>query len=128
MLPPLSAAQFEAATKLTLIHAEDEDGITAESLSHAQAWLGHLDRPRFVYLVYAPDPWAFWTYVVDHRRGALRFSGFAWGYGGEGPRGLFTLLALLGWRTPGLLPEAHIPGIWSLDKKGRCKSLAVEVS
>jgi hypothetical protein len=34
--------------------------------------------------------------LVRGRKGTARFNGFAWGYGGEGPRGLAQLLKLLG--------------------------------
>lgn len=76
----------------------ENSGVTEESLNRAKRHLHKLGKLLEVKgYVYRGRYGATHTGVlVRGEKGTARFSGFAWGYGGEGPRGLYRLLTELG--------------------------------
>lgn len=77
---------------------EEEGGITAVSLNNARKLIAILGKPKRVALRRSEDP-HFPDYLVDVKwpSGAhFTFSGFSWGYGGEGPHGLATFAEMIG--------------------------------
>jgi hypothetical protein len=117
----MNTDDFERKMKLRILRS-DSHGITQESLEWAKKWHS-LVEPTRVYLFYQESPWDFVTYVVDDKGWAIRYSGFSWGYGGEGPRGLMMLLESFGWLAPDctLQPTPHVPGAWSITPNGIIK-------
>lgn len=89
----------------------EEAGITSDSLSNAQELVRAYGRPlrlEFVSQTKGPDWGYFVTAVWDQPASvAHKFSGFAWGYGGTGPRGLDEFLELVG--APGGLDSTTVP-------------------
>jgi|PlaIllAssembly_1097288.scaffolds.fasta_scaffold04221_6 hypothetical protein len=121
--------QFEDLMGFTLVAMEPDWGVTSTSLKNAARWTDELTpHPVAIYLFYTLNPiWQAWTYVVDDTGDTVRYGGFAWGYDGEGPRGLRVLLARFGW-TSREEPPFHVEGIWKLTKEGECKEVEIEVS
>jgi hypothetical protein len=82
---------------------EWEGGITSISLRNAQKLVDGLGKPDSVELTYGKEHdeqyvTAFWNSSVVH---SFRFTGFGWGYGGEGPCGLQKFLnEILGLHIP----------------------------
>lgn len=74
---------------------EPEGGVTRVSLSNAETLIEAYGRPTTLRLYYDPIHWYMVTAVfyggVTHT-----FSGFSWGYSGEGPRGLETFFTACG--------------------------------
>lgn len=79
---------------------EKECGVTEKSLNNALLLLTNLGKPTSVTLVEEPQEWYVDTHweslEYGHQDSNHRFSGFSWGYGGEGPHGLMTFLTALG--------------------------------
>lgn len=118
----MNASDFERDYWIN-VRANDDEGITRTSLERAPEMLNLIKNPKYVYLLYQEDPWDFVTYVVDHSGDAVRFSGFSWGYKGEGPRGLeYLLREYIGWTLPPEQewPPAHMPGLWIVTP-GHCE-------
>ena len=116
----MNALDFEQQHGLKVLKKEDT-GITREALYWAARWCRTF-TPDAVFLLYQEEPWDFVTYLVDSLGYALKFKGFAWGYGGEGPRGLASLFEIIGWRVPSPVEveqiPAHTPGVWSIRPDG----------
>ena len=120
----MTKKEFERKMGLTIIKSDNE-GVTQKSLTSARRWLTMPVRMYTcsVYLFYQGDPWEFLTYVVDGAGIGYRFSGFGWGYLGEGSHGLETLINdILHWRMPLTkdIPEAHTTGAWRITPDGGC--------
>lgn len=123
----MKAEEFERREKLRLM-ADDRDGVTQVSLDNVETFLKLIRPPYRMFLIYQQEEdseqsmgsWEFLTYVIDRDGRAVRFSGFSWGYGGEGPRGLVSLIEKLGWVKPcwSSMPSAHEPGIWVVERYG----------
>ncbi len=78
---------------------ETEGGITEISLQNARTLIARHGLPDEVEIYQAQLPPNSGEHLVEARwRDGTRhtFSGFSWGYRGEGPRGLETFFALLG--------------------------------
>ena len=75
---------------------EQECGVTQISLKNAKKLVQRYGLPAFIHLFYDKKDWTcvqiVWT---DHPAISHIFTGFSWGYGGEGPRGLKKLFDLL---------------------------------
>ena len=70
----------------------EEGGITENSLHNAEVLIKSLGIPNRVILTYVEDPWDYICTAVYGNK-SFMFSGFSWGYLGEGPRGLAKFLA-----------------------------------
>jgi hypothetical protein len=82
---------------------ETEGGITEISLRNARTLLARHGLPDEVELYQAQLPPHIGEHLVEARwQDGTRhtFSGFSWGYLGEGPRGLETFLGMLGCVPP----------------------------
>lgn len=117
----MNAKQAERSLMLLVRNRPLSGGITQASKEH---FLGHRDSlgPIVrVHLVYVTEPsWEYLTYLEDDKGRALVLDGFAWGYPGEGPRGLHWLIVdELGWPRSVFAQIARVPahteGIWSFD-------------
>jgi len=103
---------------LPFLFCEEDHGVTRMSLDavregHPRPALGSVDR---VYLYYQAEPdWHFYTILVNSF-GAYVYTGFAWGYGGEGPRGLEEVLKRFAFEVPENMPQPHVPGLWRIDR------------
>jgi len=117
----MTKEEFERKMRLRII-CEDAEAITQLSLQHAVKW-NRIVQPTRIYLFYQEEPWDFLTYVVDDKGWAIRYSGFSWGYAGEGPHGLMQLIKDFGWAVPNITiePEAHVPGAWIVTPDGKVK-------
>jgi hypothetical protein len=77
-----------------------ECGVTSISLENAYWLLTNLSVPTHIVLVEEPNEWyvdATWIgEKFDEKTLTHRFSGFSWGYGGEGPHGLKVFLDACG--------------------------------
>ena len=115
----MNHTEFERLMKLQVMFS-DSDGITRNSLTNAAVWNKYL-TPTGLYLFYQDDPWDFLVYVVNATGSAIRYSGFAWGYSGEGPRGLQQMIKELGWTVPDetAWPQAHVAGVWFVAPNGK---------
>jgi hypothetical protein len=103
---------------LPLRLVEPDHGITRESLDCFARNRKRIGDISYVYLLYPEGlDWNFWTVLVSPK-GAWAFSGFAWGYGGEGPRGLISILEQIGFEIPKTFPPAHTAGLWRVDIDG----------
>lgn len=112
-----NAKEFEKRMGLR-VKVRDEDGVTRISLVNATLWAPAI-LPCDIYLVYQEDPWEYLTYLVGGDKSAICLSGFAWGYGGEGPDGLVTLIRdILGGIVPEEFPPANTPGVWRIEVNG----------
>lgn len=79
---------------IQLAEMEPEGGITQISLRNANRLVRALGKPDVVKLQHDQEHdeqyvVATWNSPKPH---SFRFSGFSWGYGGEGPHGLLTFL------------------------------------
>lgn len=76
-----------------------EGGITTRSLHNAHVLIEKRGKPERIVLKWDELEWytveAYWTGFPVHA-----FTGFAWGYGGEGPNGLASFFELLGLDIP----------------------------
>lgn len=80
---------------------EGEGGVTDISLHNAHVLLEHLGLPDRVSIYWDPlHSEGPAVRAVWEAPGAMAhtFTGFSWGYGGEGPRGLFRFLESIGAR------------------------------
>ena len=77
-----------------------EEGVTRNSLQNAKELIKRYGTPDVVEIYQIKDEHL--VKATWHARGKLphgtthEFSGFSWGYGGEGPHGLYTFLQMLG--------------------------------
>ena len=91
-----------------ILYSRKTGGLTRKALD---AFKQFTFKNPFVILQYKDQE--FLTYIVDDKRSAVLFDGFAWGYGGEGPNGLLEALKTFGWNFElGDLPPAHQDGVW----------------
>lgn len=78
---------------------QPEGGITVVSLHNAHVMVSKHGKPSAVELSWNADDDClvilYWT-KPDHQKKRFVLTGFAWGYGGEGPRGLYTFLEWIG--------------------------------
>ena len=111
---------FLESLGITHLHAEVKRGHTDGSKQFFEHNGYETPNPSKVVLSYVgEDDWTFSTYVVDESGVALEMFGFAWGYGGKGPRGLAWLFEWLGWAVdPRGLPPAHVVGTWIVSPDG----------
>ena len=103
-----------------IARVETEGGITEISLRNARTLIARQGLPDEVELYQAQLPPNAGEHLVTARwRDGPRhtFSGFAWGYRGEGPRGLETFFGLLGCVPPVSLcqiarwPQGRFPAL-----------------
>lgn len=89
---------------------EAEGGITNVSLNNALYLLTKFGYPLEIHLVEEPDEW----YVnMVWKNKVHQFSGFSWGYGGEGPHGLMTLFTALELNNEAAeVPDGNFKGKW----------------
>lgn len=81
------------------VELEEEGGITQISLNNAWYSLERFGYPTTLELVEEKEEWfVYATWKNDKNTIEVRhkFSGFSWGYGGEGPHGLMIFLEALG--------------------------------
>lgn len=120
---------YEDQLGITVIHREESSGTTDRSKLLFEKLRDRLPLAEFfrkvdrVHLVYVTEPgWDFLTYIVTTDNRAIVFDGFAWGYAGEGPKGLLWLLNQLGFECPrspvAKFPTVHKPGAWTVTKRG----------
>lgn len=112
--------RFHESLGITHLHGEGDHGYTEASKRFFERYRSEVPNPTEVVLHYeGDDDWTFVTYVVDESGVALAMFGFAWGYGGEGPRGLAWLLEQIGWTVdPKDLPPCHVVGTWIVRPDG----------
>ena len=100
----------------------EDNGVTELSLNDLKRQRHRIGEVTEVILIYPPasESWGFYTVVTNDRNEAWIFSGFAWGYPGEGPRGLETMLKVIGFVPPTWdeLPPAHVAGVWTINRSG----------
>lgn len=80
------------------LNLEEEGGVTAISLRNAQKLLEAYGKPSRVDLYHGADP-EYFGHLVDAwwpSGERFTFSGFSWGYGGEGPHGLAKFAEMIG--------------------------------
>lgn len=79
------------------IEVPEENGSTRQSLKNAALLIVKHGLPEYILLKSVGDRWG-----VKAQWGPLEywFDGFAWGFGGEGPRGLATLFEMMGAEPP----------------------------
>ena len=81
---------------------QNEGGVTAISIANAKRLLDVLGKPERLELTYTDEDWyrvtAVWPLGRNHT-----FTGFSWGYNGEGPRGLEIFCRMCGIKVD--LPE-----------------------
>jgi hypothetical protein len=82
--------------------------------------IGQIGNPSRVILTYTEDPWDYVTTLEwDKEEGEqtaiakLELTGFSWGYGGEGPRGLASVLAKI---DTSKSFERHLAIVQQLDR------------
>ena len=80
--------------KQIMMGLKEECGVTDYSLRNAQLLIEKQGIPDRVRLTYVERPWDFLCEAewYDKPISKFVFSGFSWGYFGEGPRGLATFL------------------------------------
>lgn len=91
---------------------EPEEGSTRVSLENASKLLKELGLPDVIHLYWDPQLW----YVTEAWWGneLHKFTGFSWGYTGEGPRGLLGFFKMIG-----MDPSVNIKEIGSWPEKLR---------
>jgi hypothetical protein len=72
---------------------QSECGVTGISLDNALFLMSQHGCPNSIELIQEPNEWHV---RLDWEKVFHTFSGFSWGYGGEGPHGFMTLLISLG--------------------------------
>ena len=86
-----------------------ECGTTQISLENAYLLFTQYGKPMRVTLIAAMEErQADYAVLVEWSGFKHMFSGFSWGYGGEGPRGLRTLLETCYWPYPLLVDVCFI--------------------
>jgi hypothetical protein len=110
---------------ITHLHAEGDHGHTDSSKRFFERNRHEVGIPAKVVLSYVgEDDWTFTTCLVGEDGVALEMFGFAWGYGGEGPRGLAWMFERLGWTVdPKDLPPCHVVGTWVVTPDGAVTAL-----
>ena len=101
------------------IKLQEECGVTRISLDNSRVLQKQYGRPSTVELIQELDEWyveATWNNGFSHR-----FSGFSWGYGGEGPSGLKKFIEIfhignhvdaIGWTPNNDLPNGKNFTLW----------------
>ena len=110
MQPRGTSHCFVCTTPSLRARTVPEGGVTANSLHNVHVLFAKRGRPTILELRYDVEEWC----VVDatFRDGSsYHFTGFSWGYGGEGPHGLAQFFAFCG------LSEVSLDVIarWSQD-------------
>ena len=121
------------------MHLQPEGGVTQISLENAKALVREHGLPQIVQLVNAGkdasehEVVAMWTGAEDTSHEIeFTFTGFAWGYGGEGPRGLAKFFQMIGidHRIPtkviSLLPQDQEGTVLSFSRDGWAVEFAYE--
>lgn len=93
-----------------MVNLAEECGVTSISLSNAQKLVAEYGKPDFVRLVRYPAQSGCGAVVVCWPGIVHVFTGFNWGYGGEGPTGLVDFAKLIG-----LVKLANIAVVSSLN-------------
>ncbi len=107
---------FQDYLGLRIVFREQDHGVTRISLDAVANHGPEVGSVTKVYLWYPEGEGGDFNVVLVSNLDAYVFTGFAWGYGGEGPRGLISVLKLYGFDVPQEFPGAHIPGLWRIDK------------
>ena len=74
---------------------KEECGVTFNSLENAKMLIKMFGKPDMVSLTYIDDPWEYLV-KAEWSNSSFTFTGFSWGYYGEGSRGLFEFLQMCG--------------------------------
>jgi len=100
---------------------QTEGGVTRISLDNAKVLIAGYGLPDSVELYQAECECiveATWSVTPQRPEPVIHeFSGFSWGYGGEGPHGLFKFLGMLNMRIPlsmdaiGRMPQENFPSL-----------------
>ena len=80
---------FEQAFKRNL---KEECGLTEHSTLNAHFLMEYYGIPNKITLTYMQLPWDYITTLEWDNGNSVNLTGFAWGYGGNRPRGLADLL------------------------------------
>lgn len=75
---------------------QDESGVTGISTHNASCLLYELDRPNVIMLEPVRGVSAFWGDPEATGTPGFTFTGFTWGYSGEGPNGTLAFLRACG--------------------------------
>ena len=79
-------------------YRQERCGITFESKRFVEKYLEKVGKVESVVTGLDTDVPSLNVTIINGERGKIIVDGFNWGYGGEGPRGLFWLLTeKLGW-------------------------------
>jgi hypothetical protein len=104
------------------VHYREKAGVTGSSVE-AFALLEPLnEKPQMIGLV-RTSPSDYFTYVIYANKTSMQFDGFAWGYQGEGPRGLAWLFEHIGFKQPEKLPPPGELGAWIVHPGGDIRKL-----
>ena len=115
----MTRTSIEESLMLKVLYRQQPCGITEKSKTYYKQIRKRLGSPFRVYLVYIKDPsWDFLTYVKNEKGEAAMLDGFAWGYAGEGPRGLEWLFNEIGFQAPKNFPNPHQEGAWCITPTG----------
>ncbi|MFA7218936.1 MAG: hypothetical protein WC119_00225 [Synergistaceae bacterium] len=79
--------------ELKIPEMRKEGGVTIYSLHNAKLLINKFGKPDRVILNYVVDPWDY-VCIAEWGNDSFTFSGFSWGYYGEGSRGLAEFLNL----------------------------------
>jgi hypothetical protein len=99
------------------VQYREKAGVTGSSIEAFAAIESLTEKPELIGLV-RTSPSDYFTYVIYKNRAAMQFDGFAWGYQGEGPRGLAWLFEHIGFKQPEKLPPADMLGAWIVHPNG----------
>jgi hypothetical protein len=98
----------------------DTGGSTSNSLRKAEKHLYKVGKPLYVkgYIYKGRYNTTRVGVLIKGTHGSLRLNGLSWGYYGEGPRGLITLLTSLKVKTDTITSVSNIT--WQPDSIGTC--------
>jgi hypothetical protein len=109
-----------------------EQGVTQISLENATEIIADRGLPNLIQLVNEGDNTSEHSVIVAWGDFEHKFTGFSWGYGGEGPRGLAKFFQMVGLhrRIPtsiiGKLPSTHPGLLLALARDGWLVEFAYE--
>jgi hypothetical protein len=98
-----------------MIRYRDNAGCTQHSIARFTKHIGRLGKLSYIkgYRYRGRYQAIHEGVLIRGENGTLRFNGFCWGYGGEGPHGLKTILLKLGVDEPIAHQTAfHTPRRW----------------
>ena len=97
-------------------------GVTGSSIEAFTSLESLTEQPQLIGLVRTSES-NYFTYVIYANKAALQFDGFAWGYRGEGPRGLAWLFEHIGFKKPEKLPPSGELGAWLVHPGGDIRKI-----